>query len=49
MYIIGYFSLNIDDGFGKGYGYYNYNLNSFLTLLALITLQVFLGPMFYQL
>ncbi len=29
MYIIGYFSLNIDDGFGKGYGYYNYNLNSF--------------------
>ena len=29
MYIIGYFSLKIDDGLGGGYGYFNYNLNSF--------------------
>ena len=29
MYIIGYFSLNLDDGLGWGYGYYNFNLNSF--------------------
>lgn len=29
MYILGYFSLNLDDGLGWGYGYYNFNLNSF--------------------
>ena len=29
MYVIGYFSLNLDDGLGWGYGYYNFNLNSF--------------------
>ena len=29
MYILGYFSLNLDDGLGWGYGYFNLNLNSF--------------------
>ena len=29
MYIIGYFTINFDDGLGWGYGYYNFNLNSF--------------------
>ena len=30
MYTIGYFSINLDDGLGWGYGYYNFNLNSFI-------------------
>ncbi len=30
MYAIGYFSINLDDGLGWGYGYYNFNLNSFI-------------------
>jgi len=29
MYLLGYFSLNLDDGLGGGYGYFNLNLNSF--------------------
>ena len=29
MYVTGYFSININDGLGGGYGYFNYNLNSF--------------------
>jgi len=29
MYVLGYFSLNLDDGIGWGYGYFNLNLNSF--------------------
>lgn len=29
MYILGYFSIKLDDGLGWGYGYYNLNLNSF--------------------
>jgi len=29
MYIVGYFSLNLNDGLGWGYGYYSFNLNSF--------------------
>jgi len=29
MYVLGYFSLNLDDGLGWGYGYFNLNLNSF--------------------
>ena len=29
MYIIGYFTIGIDDGLGFGYGFYNFNLNSF--------------------
>ena len=28
MYIIGYFEFGIDDALGWGYGYYNFNLNS---------------------
>ena len=34
MYIIGYFSIRIDDGIGGGYGFYNFNLNSFLNPLG---------------
>ncbi len=30
MYVVGYFTIGIDDGLGFGYGIYNYNLNSFL-------------------
>ena len=29
MYIIGYFSIQVQDGLGSGFGYYNMNLNSF--------------------
>lgn len=29
MYVTGYFSIKLDDGLGGGYGYYNFNLNSF--------------------
>lgn len=29
MYLSGYFVIKIDDGLGWGYGYYNFNLNSF--------------------
>jgi hypothetical protein len=29
MYIVGYFTIQLDDGLGWGYGYYNFNLNSF--------------------
>ena len=29
MYVVGYFSIGIDDGLGWGYGFYNFNLNSF--------------------
>jgi hypothetical protein len=32
MYVVGYFTINLDDGLGWGYGFYNFNLNSFLTL-----------------
>ena len=29
MYVIGYFTIDLDDGLGYGYGIYNFNLNSF--------------------
>ncbi len=29
MYVVGYFTIKIDDGLGFGYGIYNFNLNSF--------------------
>lgn len=29
MYVVGYFTINLDDGFSWGYGFYNFNLNSF--------------------
>ena len=29
MYVMGYFTIKIDDGLGFGYGIYNFNLNSF--------------------
>ena len=34
MYILGYFSINVDDSLGWGYGYYNFNLNSFFNPLG---------------
>ena len=41
MYVIGYFSLKIDDGLGGGYGYFNYNLNSFFNPLGFNGLSSF--------
>jgi len=29
MYFLGYFNIRVDDALGWGYGYYNFNLNSF--------------------
>ena len=34
MYVIGYFSIKIDDGLGGGYGSYSFNLNSFFNPLG---------------
>tara|TARA_Y100001958_G_scaffold158976_1_gene158627 strand:- start:387 stop:2474 length:2088 start_codon:yes stop_codon:yes gene_type:complete len=34
MYLIGYFTISIDDGLGFGYGIYNFNLNSFFNPLS---------------
>ncbi len=34
MYILGYFTIGIDDGLGFGYGIYNFNLNSFFNPLG---------------
>ena len=34
MYVIGYFTIKIDDGLGFGYGIYNFNLNSFFNPLG---------------
>tara|TARA_X000000950_G_scaffold158627_1_gene194434 strand:+ start:797 stop:2890 length:2094 start_codon:yes stop_codon:yes gene_type:complete len=34
MYVVGYFTIGIDDGLGFGYGIYNFNLNSFLNPLG---------------
>jgi len=34
MYVVGYFTINLDDGLGWGYGFYNYNLNSFFNPLG---------------
>ena len=34
MYVIGYFTIGIDDGLGFGYGIYNFNLNSFFNPLG---------------
>ena len=34
MYIVGYFTIGIDDGLGFGYGIYNFNLNSFFNPLG---------------
>ena len=41
MYITGYFSLKIDDGLGGGYGYFNYNLNSFFNPVGFNNLLAF--------
>jgi len=29
MYVVGYFTIGLDDGLGWGYGHFNFNLNSF--------------------
>ena len=34
MYVVGYFTINLDDGLGWGYGFYNFNLNSFFNSLG---------------
>ena len=40
MYLLGYFSISLDDSIGWGYGYYNLNLNSFINPLGLTTNQI---------
>ena len=34
MYVLGYFTISVDDGLGGGYGYFNLNLNSFFNPLG---------------
>ena len=50
MYIVGYFTIGIDDGLGFGYGFYNFNLNSFFNPQGsnyTDTLLVLFLPAFY--
>ena len=48
MYIVGYFSIRIDDGFGGGYGFYNFNLNSFFNPLGLNNIEGFSWSFFLK-
>ena len=53
MYIVGYFTIGLDDGLGWGYGYYNFNLNSFFNpagrnLFESFNWSQFLEPRKYQ-
>jgi hypothetical protein len=41
MYVLGYFSLDLDDSLGWGYGYFNLNLNSFFNPLGQTNLGSF--------
>ena len=47
MYILGYFSVNLDDGLGGGYGYYNLNLNSFFNPSGKTNLSSFSWSTFF--
>ena len=40
MYVLGYFSISLDDTIGWGYGYYNFNLNSFINPLGVTTTNI---------
>ena len=46
MYVVGYFTIGIDDGLGFGYGIYNFNLNSFLNPLGLNYVERFNWSLF---
>jgi len=46
MYIVGYFTIQLDDGLGWGYGYYNFNLNSFFNPLGSNNFEVFNWSLF---
>ena len=46
MYFIGYFSINLNDGLGWGYGVYNFNLNSFFNPSGLTNIDIFSWSLF---
>ena len=46
MYVVGYFTINLDDGFSWGYGFYNFNLNSFFNPLGSNNFEVFNWSLF---
>ena len=48
MYVIGYFSIRVDDGIGGGYGFYNFNLNSFFNPLGLNNIESFSWSFFLK-
>ena len=41
MYIVGYFSINLDDSLGGGYGFFSFNLNSFFNPQGVNTISSF--------
>ena len=43
MYIVGYFSINLDDSLGGGYGFFNFNLNSFFNPQGVNTISSFVS------
>ncbi len=47
MYIVGYFSIDAKDGLGGGYGYFNYNLNSFFNPLGINNFSEFNWSFFF--
>ena len=48
MYIVGYFTIQLDDGLGWGYGYYNFNLNSFFNPSGSNNVESFNWSQFFQ-
>ena len=48
MYVIGYFSIRIDDGIGGGYGFYNFNLSSFFNPLGFNNITSFSWSYFFK-
>ena len=46
MYVVGYFTINLDDGLGWGYGFYNFNLNSFFNPQGSDNFKVFNWSLF---
>ena len=48
MYVVGYFTIQLDDGLGWGYGYYNFNLNSFFNPSGSNYVESFNWSQFFQ-
>ena len=48
MYIVGYFTINLDDGLAWGYGFYNFNLNSFFNPLGSDNFRSFNWSLFFS-